>query len=92
MTVGKFKASPEIVASDLGDGAALFDIRSGIYYDLNQSGSILWTLLSEPRSILDLATELSSRCDVDLDTSIADTRALVEDLLSHKLVTIDSIP
>ena len=92
MYVGKLKASPEIIWSDLGDGAALFDIRCGIYYDLNQSGSIVWTMLDEPRSISDLAAELARVCEIDLAISTADTTALIEDLLSHNLVlTCDDV-
>jgi hypothetical protein len=86
MNPGKIKASPEVIASDLGDGAALFDMRSGVYFDLNQSGSFVWGLLDQPRTVPDLATELARVCEIDLETSMADTNALIKELLSHNLV------
>lgn len=46
-------ADPEVVGCPLGEGSALLNLRTNIYYSLNTVGAFVWDALSAPGSAPD---------------------------------------
>jgi len=53
---------------------------------LNETGSLVWTLLEEDRSVEDLATAVAERFDVDFERAFADVRSFLDEIARMGLV------
>ena len=49
---------PHVVGAEVSDEAVVFSLASGIFFQLNQTGARIWTLLETPRTLDDLCTRL----------------------------------
>ena len=59
-------------------GAQVVDMNGIVI--LNDTGSFVWTLLAEDRSVDDLAAAVAERFDVDLERANADVRSFLDEL------------
>ena len=53
---------------------------------LNRTGTRIWELLAEPRSLEELADDLCGRFEIDRETALADAKAFLEELRAKGLV------
>ena len=81
-------ADSEVVSCELGGGAALLDLRSSTYYNVNAVGAYLWDQLQQPRRIADLEAAVLERYDVDDETCRRDVAALVQQLADANLLKV----
>lgn len=81
-----FVASGEAVACELGDGLALLDLNSNVYYSLNGVGAFVWQLLQQERRVSELREAILEQYDVDAARCEADLSALLADLSKSGLV------
>jgi hypothetical protein len=81
-------ASPETVFTELDGGAAILDLKSGSYFKLNSTGTYVWSLLQEPRTIEELSKFMQDRFNVAKDQVDVDLSTLIGELTKHELVTI----
>lgn len=87
------RADPDVVACELGGGAALLDLRTSTYYSLNPVGSRVWDLVQEPASFTAIREAITAAYDVDVATCHADLVALLGRLSEAGLVKIaDAAP
>ena len=79
--------SPAVVDAELQDGeAVLLHLDSKSYYSLNLTGMRIWQAIKAGLPLADVSRRLQAEFDVpetEADTSVS---ALVNELLSHKLV------
>lgn len=81
--------SEDVVACDLDGGAALLDLKSGDYFRLNQTGSLIWSEISTPSSFSDLLKGFISRFDVEQSKLDLDLRAVLSIMVEKGLVVIN---
>jgi hypothetical protein len=81
-----FVASGEAVSCELGDGLALLDLASNVYYSLNGVGAFVWQQLQQPRSVAQLREAILEAYDVDPARCEADLSALLDDLSKSGLI------
>jgi hypothetical protein len=81
--------NPDVMYREVDDGAVLLSPKDEVYYGLNAVGSYIWEHLSPVLQTLDdLSDSLGARYpDVPAETIRADARALLNDLLTHGLVS-----
>ncbi len=91
-SVARIRASADVLFSDLGDGVALFDVRSGIYFNLNGSAGIVWLYIEEPRTKAEIVDHLLSAFEIDRSTAENDVHALVEAFRENELVSVEDLP
>ena len=60
----RVSASKDAVACEFGNGLALFDMRSNIYYSLNSVGAYIWELIQEPKPIVEIRSAVLERYNV----------------------------
>lgn len=81
---------PNGVAYREFDGqAVVLNLTTGMYYGLNPTATVAWTLLEQGRASAEIVSEIAARFDVSEATALADLNALVSDLASKGLLASD---
>ena len=80
--------APDVVICALGDGAALLDLRSSTYFNLNPVASFVWERLAEPQSLAGLAADVREEFATGDADIAADLVVLVASLADAGLVTV----
>jgi len=83
-------ATKQQVSCDLGEEAAILNMKNSVYYGLDPVGSRIWQLLQQPRSIAEIRDVIASEYDVSADRAESDLRELIGKLLSEGLVELTS--
>ena len=81
-------ATKDAVACEFGDGLALLNLKSNVYYSLNGVGAFIWELIQEPRSIVDIRSAVLARYTVDPQRCQADVDALLKGLADNGLARL----
>lgn len=68
-----FKRSPKVVAATIGEAAFLLHIEDWVYLELNESGSGIWALLEDNRSVDQIVDDLSRSFNVDRELCVRET-------------------
>jgi hypothetical protein len=79
--------NPEVVATELAEGAVLLNIETGFYYSVNEPGAEIWRRLDAAEGAHDLAERLRERFDVEPDRAAAAATGFVAELEREGLVT-----
>jgi len=77
----------ELLASALGEEKVILDMKSGLYYGLDEVGARVWDLLTEPRTPREVCDRIEEEYEVDRSLLETDVLRLVrqfdaEDLLA----------
>ncbi|MES0137295.1 PqqD family protein [Mesorhizobium sp. M0016] len=81
-------ASKDAVACEFGNGLALLDMRSNIYYSLNSVGAYIWELIQEPRPISEIRSAVLDRYNVDPERCKPDVDGLLKGLADAGLARL----
>lgn len=75
---------PEVVGCPLGDGSALLNLRTNIYYSLNPVGAFVWDALSEaapePFTFASLVARVTDAFDAPRAVVEADLAQLIKQM------------
>ena len=83
-------ASPNHIASRVGDELAVLDLDRSVYYGLDPVGARVWELLQAPIALSDVRDAMVAEFEVGHAEAGADLIALVEELLDQRLVSLRS--
>jgi len=83
-------ATKQQVSCDLGEEAAILNMKNSVYYGLDPVGARIWQLLQQPRSIAEIRDVIASEYDVSAERAESDLRELIGKLLSEGLVELTS--
>ena len=81
-------ASKEQASADLGDEAAILNLKDGVYYGLDPVGARIWKLIQEPRTVREVRDTLLAEYDVDADRCEQDLIVLLEQLAQRQLIDL----
>lgn len=81
-------ASKDQASADLGDEAAILNLREGLYYRLDSAGARIWKFIQEPKTVRDVRDVLLGEYEVDAERCEGDLIALLGRLAEHGLVDI----
>lgn len=81
-------AAKDQVSCNLGEEAAILNMKDGVYYGLDPVGTQVWKLLQTPRKIADIHDVLLQEYDVEPERCQSDLLALLEDLLGAGLIEV----
>ncbi|MHB8383829.1 MAG: PqqD family peptide modification chaperone [Candidatus Binataceae bacterium] len=94
---GVLEAAAIVVAADgqiscnLDGQAAILNLKSGIYYGLDEVGATVWDLIASPRCVGEIRDALMQSYDVDAAQCLRDLAALLCDLEDHGLVKVTDV-
>ena len=78
--------NPEVVVTELEDGAVLLNMESRLYYSLNPSALDIWHLLESPIEPADVARRLAAEVEMDETQVTEAVSAFLQDLENERLV------
>lgn len=81
-------ATKDAVACEFGDGLALLNLKSNVYYSLNGVGAFIWDLIQEPKSIADIRSAVLAHYNVEPERCRADVDALLKGLADNGLARL----
>jgi hypothetical protein len=81
-----FKRSPEVVAATVGDKSFLLHIEDWVYLELNESGSRIWELIDDGRTIDAIVEGLTRDFNVDPQLGASDTAEFLATLEAKHFV------
>lgn len=82
------QARPDVVSSELGDGAALLDLNSSMYFSVNAVGACVWRAMERPVTLTELARIVSESFEISPDDCQSDVATLVSQLRRNGLVEV----
>ncbi|MDD4932945.1 MAG: PqqD family protein [Methylacidiphilaceae bacterium] len=84
-----YRIREQVLHTQLEEEAVLLDLESGRYFSLNSVGGRIWAQLVErPRTSEELLTDLTEQYDVSREKAEPDLLALLEDLVTQKLLEV----
>jgi hypothetical protein len=79
----------QLPAAELGpQDTVLLDAEKGVYYGLEGPARVIWDMLENECTLVNICSALLERYDIDEATCRHDTRVFLEDLLGNSLVSI----
>ena len=78
--------SKEQVSCDLAGETAILNVKSGVYYGLDEVGARVWELIQSPRRVSEVRDALLEEYDVDPSRCEADLVTLLEQLAETELI------
>ena len=81
-------ATRQQISCDLEGEAVILHLGDGVYYGLNEVGARVWTLVQQPRTVLEIRDVLLKDYDVRLDDCTRDLIVLLQQLMDWKLVEV----
>ncbi|VVM04669.1 PqqD family protein [Methylacidimicrobium tartarophylax] len=82
----RLERAGEAVSTEIDGAIVILQTEDGIYYQLDGVGRRIWELLEEPASLEALVSALVAEFEVDKNRCLADTEALLGELLERRLV------
>jgi hypothetical protein len=79
-------ADAEVVGCTLAEGSALLDLKTYVYYSLNEVGAFVWDALEQSVRFDQLVGEVAAEFDAPRDRIAADLQRLVTQLDAAGLV------
>lgn len=81
-------AKKELLCCELGDGAVILDLDSGIYYGLDPVGTYVWAQIQEPKVMTDLIADLRDAYAVDPTQCEQDLRKFLVTMIERNLIEL----
>jgi hypothetical protein len=79
-----------LAATELDGETVLLDVDTGAYYGYDATGSWIWELIVEPRTVGDLCRALVQRYDVEPQRCECEVIAFLEELAGYGLVGMET--
>ena len=81
-----YHKNPEVVTTELEDGAILLNLNTKYYYNLNETGLSIWQALDESGDPEKIAKKLTDAYDINRNQASAYLNELLEDLEKEGLI------
>lgn len=86
----RVKAPDGVLATEIDGEAVLMHTERGVYYGLNEVGTVIWRRLAQPVTVQELCDAVMEEFDVDAETCRRDVAAVVGRMNEAGLVeTVD---
>lgn len=77
---------PEVVYTDLEDGAVLLHLETKFYYSLNEVGQAIWRMLDASQSLQDIVQKLMAEYEVEEEKAKESVSRFLGELETEQLV------
>lgn len=76
------------VCCDMGGESIILNLKSGIYYGLDEVGAKIWALIEQPKAITDIRDAILKEYDVEADACDRDVLAFIEQMDAAGLIEV----
>jgi hypothetical protein len=81
----------EQISADLAGEAVILNLKSGVYYGLNDVGARIWELVQQqPRSLREIRDMLLDEYEVESEVCDRDLREILQELQAVNLIQINN--
>jgi hypothetical protein len=81
-------ATQNQVSSDLGEETAILNLKNGMYYTLDETGTWIWNLIQKEKTVGQIRDAILDIYEVDPESCEHDLFALLQDLAAEELIEI----
>jgi len=81
-------ASEHQISCDLEGEAAILNLKSGTYFGLDPVGATVWSLIAQPRRVVEIRDALLEQYDVEAERCSRDLLQLLGELHAHGLIQV----
>lgn len=78
----------QLLTTEVDEEAVMLDPEAGLYYGLNEVGTLVWSLLEEPKSIAELKAAVLAEFDISADQCQQDLAEFLTDCYEADLIEI----
>jgi Coenzyme PQQ synthesis protein D (PqqD) len=78
------------VSCDMAGEAIVLNMKSGVYFGMEQVAALIWNLVEKPRSVAEIRDAIMKEYEVDDDTCEKDLKLFLDHLQSAGLIEIDN--
>ena len=82
------KRAPDHVATDMAGETVVLDLKSGMYYGMEEVGALIWKTIAEPRTLLEIRDAVMEEYQVDAAGCDRDVMAFLTAMEAAGLVEI----
>jgi hypothetical protein len=83
-----YQVSSEQLHSEIGSEAVILDLKSGVYYGLNDTGNQIWQWLQQPKTESEIIDLVLTEYDVTPEQADRDVRALLQEMIGAGIIKI----
>jgi Coenzyme PQQ synthesis protein D (PqqD) len=84
------KRAVDQVSCDMAGEAIVLNMKSGVYFGMEQVASLIWNLVEKPRSVGEIRDAIMKEYDVDSNTCEKDLKSFLDHLQAAGLIEIDN--
>ena len=81
-------ASKDQISCDLEGEAAILNLKNGTYFGLDPVGATIWSLIVQPRRVVEIRDALIDQFDVEAERCSRDLLQLLGELRAHGLIQV----
>ena len=85
---GEITIPKSVLFQKVGEEIVLLSLDSGVYFGLDPVGARIWELISEQKSLDEVAETIAAEYDAPRETIDGDLESLVKELQEKKLIAI----
>ncbi|MEJ1968853.1 MAG: PqqD family peptide modification chaperone [Rhizomicrobium sp.] len=85
----RYARTEDVIEADVGGEVVLLHTQNWQYFEFDKTGTAIWGLLSEPRSLDSLVDALTAQFEVDETRCAQETKAFLDEMVEQGLVTAD---
>jgi hypothetical protein len=83
----RWKRNSRCIGRNIEGEAIVLDLKSGVYYSLNEVGTAVWDRLLDSATAGELAAEIAAEYEVSCEAALADIEELLKDLAAEGLIS-----
>ncbi|AFZ34364.1 hypothetical protein Sta7437_0773 [Stanieria cyanosphaera PCC 7437] len=83
-----YQVSSEQLHSEVGSEAVILDLKSGVYFGLNETGNQIWQWLQEPKTESEIIDLVLAEYDVTPEQGAIDVKNLLQEMLEAGIIEI----
>jgi len=78
------------VSCDMAGEAIVLNMKSGVYFGMEQVAALIWNLVEKPRTVGEIRDAIMKEYEVDSNTCEQDLKSFLDRLQSSGLIEIDN--
>ena len=86
--VSVVKRTTNQVCCDMGGESIILNLKSGVYYSLDEVGARIWALIEQPTAVTAIRDAILSEYDVQTQVCEHDVRAFLEGMDAAGLIEV----
>ena len=83
-------AAPDQVSSELAGDSVILNLKTGLYFGLNEVGAKVWEQIQSPTTFQEICDAVLAEYDVSADECNQDITELLEEMVKAQLVEVQA--